>query len=124
MIDKTSMMNSNISALARQAADTLQPVGKPDGAAAFVSASEAGRYQPVSGWPAGSLGTHDRCLAVCCRSAERVCMPEISNWNRFGQSHGHAAGFFSWISDDPECPKQALSAYKDIKYAGHEKDPD
>ena len=115
MIDKTSMMNTNISALARQAADThTAGLANPTGATALRQRLlEAGRYQPLSGWPAGSVsGTDDRCLAVCCRSAERVCPHHpgfrIGKGNRFGQSHGHTAGFFSWISDDPECPKQSI----------------
>ena len=48
----------------------------------------------------------------------RTVRPHHPGFEREGkqicQSHGHTTGFFSRISDDPECPKQVLSAYKDI----------
>ena len=108
MIDKTSMMNTNISALARQAADThTTGLANPTGATALRQ--RLLERADTSLYPAGQQVQFPERMTDALRSVagstERV-RPHypgfrIGKGNRFGQSHGHTAGFFSWISDDP-----------------------
>ena len=113
MIDKTSMMNTNISALARQAADThTTGLANPTGATALRQRLLERQIPALSGWPAVPFPERmtDALRSVAEAQNESPASPgfRIGKGNRFGQSHGHTAGFFSWISDDPECPKQSI----------------